>query len=130
MTPLQTAASSRAEETPEDIVRKFAQYVHERNLEKLVALYEPDGIFSPEPNVVVKGHDGLRAAFQGFLSLRPVFELVPAQIHQSAELALVENDWNLSGTAPDGTPVRKSGRSSVVLRRGANGNWLIAIDRP
>ena len=75
MTQVQTAAPSQAVETPEDTVRKFALYVGERDLEKLVSLYEPDGVFSPEPNVVVKGHgrEGARRlarGISGFLQSR------------------------------------------------------------
>ena len=130
MTEVQTVGPSKILETPEDTLRRFAQHIRERDLEKLVALYEPDALFSPEPKVKVKGHAGLRAAFQDLFVLEPVLELVPAQVHESGDLALVENDWTLSGTAPDGTSVSKSGRSSVVLRRDSDGTWLIAIDRP
>ena len=130
MTQAEIPVSPPALETPADIMRRFAQLVEERDVEKLVALYAPDGVFSPEPNVVVKGHEGLRAAFRELLSIQPSLHVVPAQIHEGGDLALVANDWSLSGMAPDGTPIQRSGRSAVVLRRSEAGNWLIAIDRP
>ncbi|MCG5054507.1 MAG: DUF4440 domain-containing protein [Myxococcales bacterium] len=125
-----TTGISRSLETPESTLRKFTQYVRACDLDNLVALYEPDAVFSPEPVVTVKGHQGLRAAFGELFAIKPIFELVSTQVQESGDLALAANDWTLSGTAPDGTPVNKSGRSSVVLRRNPQGQWLIAIDRP
>lgn len=33
-------------------------------------------------------------------------------------------------TGPAGNPVQMNGRSSAILRRQADGNWLIALDNP
>lgn len=33
-------------------------------------------------------------------------------------------------TGPAGNPVQINGRSSAILRRQADGNWLIALDNP
>jgi len=38
--------------------------------------------------------------------------------------------WNLKGTGPDGKPVEMNAMSSDLLRRQADGTWLIAIDNP
>lgn len=124
------AATPHDRSTPEDTLRRFAECVRDRDVEALVSLYEPEAVFSPSPDVVVKGHDGLPTAYREFFGLNPVLDLVRAQIHGLDDLALVANDWTLVGTAPDGTAITKSGRSSVVLRRGAGGAWFIAIDRP
>lgn len=118
-----------AAESPEDTIRQFTRYVRERDLEKLVALYEPDAVFSPDPTVTVTGHDALRGAFRGFLATQPVLKVVPALVHTSGDTALVSNDWTLEAQGPGGAPTTSQGRSAVVLRRQASGAWLIAIDR-
>ena len=117
-------------ESPESTLRKFAQCMHDRDLDGLVALYEPEAIFAAEPGRTVKGHDGLRVMFQELFGIKPAIQLVTTQVHECGDLALVNNDWTLSGTAPDDTPVIKSGCSTVVLRRSSEATWLIAIDRP
>lgn len=117
-------------ESPEKTLRRFAECVRERDLENLLSLYEPDAVFVPAPTVALKGHARLRVAFQDLFQIKPKIYLVSTHVYESGDLALAANDWSLSGSAPDGTPVLKSGRSAVVLRRSSSGTWLIAIDRP
>lgn len=116
--------------TPQSTLLRFAECVRERDLDSLVALYEPDAVFSPEPTIAVKGHDGIRHAFTELFGINPSFEFVLSYVHESGGLALVANNWTLSGTAPDGSAISKSGRSAVVMRRSSKGNWLIVIDKP
>jgi uncharacterized protein (TIGR02246 family) len=114
---------------PEETIGRFVHYVRERDLDKLVALYEPDAVLSPQPGAAATGHAAIRAVMEGLLALRPILDVVPAQTHRAGDLALVTNDWTLEGKAPDGSAIAQTGRSAVVLRRQADGAWLIAIDR-
>jgi uncharacterized protein (TIGR02246 family) len=116
--------------TPEDTIRHFSRYVREQDLENLIALYEPEALFVPDAGNEVKGRDALRAMYGGLFSIQPRMEVSIVASHRTGELAFVANEWTLTGTAPDGTTVTKSGRSAVVLRLQPNGAWLIAIDRP
>ena len=36
----------------------------------------------------------------------------------------------MTGVAPNGTPVRHEGLSVAVLRRQADGRWVMVIDQP
>jgi ketosteroid isomerase-like protein len=54
----------------------------------------------------------------------------PQQVLEAGDVALVVNDWTMAGTAPDGTPVVRDGRSADVLRRQPDGSWKVLIDRP
>ncbi len=38
--------------------------------------------------------------------------------------------WTMTGTAPDGTEIKQTGLSVAVLRKQADGNWLMVIDNP
>jgi uncharacterized protein (TIGR02246 family) len=135
--PSATQSTSTAQEAkvnqaakPEETIHRFAKYVRERDLNNLLSLYEPNAVFIPGPGAQVTGREAFQAAFREMFALKPVLDVVPAEVHRSGDLAFVANDWMLNGTAPDGTPVHKTGRSAVVLRRNVNGEWLIAIDRP
>lgn len=45
-------------------------------------------------------------------------------------VATVINDRQLSGTAPDGTPVSMAATSTDVMRRRSDNTWGILIDDP
>jgi ketosteroid isomerase-like protein len=46
------------------------------------------------------------------------------------DLALVYNDWTLSATGADGSPIERSGKAIEVMRRQPDGTWRVAIDDP
>jgi uncharacterized protein (TIGR02246 family) len=122
--------TTTARSTPETLMTSFAEFVRAGDLDSLVGLYEPTAVFEPEPGVVVEGVDAIRAALAAMLALEPVLVADIVQVLYADDIALVVNDWTMTATAPDGTPVHRGGRSADVLRRQADGTWLVLIDRP
>jgi uncharacterized protein (TIGR02246 family) len=116
--------------TPEALMRTFSDRVHAGDLDGLVALYEPAAVFEPQPGVVVEGHQAIRQALGELLALRPTMVAETVEVLQADDVALVINDWTMTGTAPDGSEVRQGGRSADVVRRQPNGTWLVLVDHP
>jgi uncharacterized protein (TIGR02246 family) len=127
-TDLTPVAHSTA--TPAGLMQTFVQCVHADDLDELLALYEPDAVFEPEPGVVCTGTAEIREALAAFLSLRPSMVVQPIQILVAADVALVVNEWTMQGTGPDGSAVSQGGRSADVVRRQPDGSWRVLIDRP
>jgi uncharacterized protein (TIGR02246 family) len=111
-------------------MRAFTDRVHAGDLDGLVALYEPLAVFEPRPGVVVYGRDAIREALAALLALRPRMVARVVQVLEADDVALVVNEWNLTGTAPDGSEVRQGGRSADVVRRQTDGSWLVLVDKP
>lgn len=116
--------------TPQELMQTFVARVHDRDIDGLVALYEPDAVFQPEPGVVLVGRADIRGALEAMLGLEPSMVVDPGQVLVAGDVALVANDWSMIGTAPDGSEVRSGGRSADVVRRQADGTWRVLIDRP
>jgi uncharacterized protein (TIGR02246 family) len=116
--------------TPTEVIDRFAALLTDGNARGALSLYEPDAAFVVEPGTVVIGHEAIGVALEGFAALQPSLRGDIEQVVYAGDLALVANRWVLDGTAPDGEPVRLSGRSADVLRRTGNGEWRIAIDDP
>lgn len=116
--------------TPQELIARFGELVAARDLDSLVGLYEPTAVFVPEPGVAVAGHEAIRSALAFMLSLSPALESAVAEVHTADDIALVVVDWTMSGVAPDGTTVRKAGRSADVLRRQRDGTWRVLVDHP
>jgi uncharacterized protein (TIGR02246 family) len=116
--------------TPADLIACFGQYLRDGALDRLLELYEQEAVFAPEPGVVHTGRVAVRAALAGMLELSPAMTANVIEVQQAGDIALVIVDWKLRGTAPDGTPIEKQGRSADVLRRQSDGTWRVLIDHP
>lgn len=116
--------------TPAALIERFGDCLRERDLDGLMALYEPEAVFVPEPGVVCRGLAEIRARLGDMLALGPVMDTRVAEVHVSGDIALVIVDWSMRGTTPDGAVVEQSGRSADVLRRSADGSWRVVVDHP
>jgi uncharacterized protein (TIGR02246 family) len=115
---------------PEAVIERFSELLADHDLDAMMALYEPDAAFAPQPGASVTGHDEIRAALEAFLAVEPRMEGTIQKVLEAGDTALVTNSWRLNGTAPDGTPVRMEAVSADVLRRRPDGSWGIVIDDP
>jgi uncharacterized protein (TIGR02246 family) len=116
--------------TPEATIERFSQLLAAGDLESMVALYEPDATFAPQPGESVSGREAIRAALSGFLAVKPRMTGRIEKVLRAGDTALVANRWSLIGTAPDGQPVSMGSTSADVLRRRPDGSWGIVIDDP
>ena len=115
---------------PESVIEHFSELLADGDLDAMMELYEPDAAFAPQPGQTVTGHAEIRAALESFLAVKPRMEGTIEKVLQAGDTALVTNAWRLSGTAPDGSPVRMAATSADVLRRRPDGSWGIVIDDP
>ena len=114
--------------SPLDAVTQFVNATNKGDLETALGLYEPGASLVVQPGVVATGTLALREALAGFMALTLTSEA--HQVVEAGDVALYCSRWSLRGTDPAGNPVQMSGRSSDILRRQPDGNWLIALDNP
>jgi uncharacterized protein (TIGR02246 family) len=115
---------------PEGTVVRLSEAINRGDLEAAVGLYEPNAVLVAQPGQLARGLAAIRDAMQGFIALRPTLSTATSQVIESGDVALYLGRWSLSGVAPDGGAVTMGGDSSDVLRRQADGRWLIVLDNP
>ena len=116
--------------SPLDAVTQLMNAMNNGNLDMALGLYEPGASLVVQPGVVATGISALRDALAGFMALKPTMTSEAQQVVEADDVALCCARWSLRGTDPVGNPVQMSGRSSDILRRQPDGNWLIALDNP
>ena len=119
--------------TPEDTSRLIGEAITSRDMDAVLALYEPDATFAMPTGFgegSVTGHDGLREAFSGFLALNPTLTVNAEKTLVSGDTALVIGHWTLKGRDADGNDIDANGRYADVVRRQPDGDWLFVIDNP
>lgn len=125
MTAHKTASS------PERLMLMFAERAADGDAEGLLALYEPDAEFEPQIGVVLRGRDQIGDALTALAAMKPriAYDGQPDVVVVD-DIAMVSNTWAMSALLPDGSTHRDGGLSADVLRRQADGSWLVLIDQP
>ena len=117
--------------TPEDVDRLWARALSVANLDELVALYEPQAAVMPISRQIVIGAEAIREALAGLLAVKPkIVSMTPRLIAQTGDLAIITAKWDMSMIGPDGNPAQMTGESVEIMRRQADGRWLLAVDLP
>lgn len=119
-----------AGQTPVETVNQLVEAFHAGDVTAAVALYEPDAILVIEPGKVARGSEELRHAIENIVALKPTLITESHVVLMIEDVALYSSRWRLTGIAPDGSSVQEDGTSTDILRRAADGTWLIAIDNP
>jgi uncharacterized protein (TIGR02246 family) len=113
-----------------DLDRRFEEALNARDLDALIALYEPSAALMASPGQTVAGTAAIREALAGFVAANPTIRTSARLVAQAGDIALIANDWTLALTGPDGKPANMSGHAVEIARRQPDGDWLFVIDMP
>jgi ketosteroid isomerase-like protein len=117
-------------ETPGQVLKSIVDGINSGDLDALMTLYEPEAAFAAQPGTLAHGPRGVRESLAAFIAMKGTLDIQVTRILEAGGLALVAGRWSFTGTAPDGSPVRLTGRNGDVLRRQADGSWRFVIDNP
>ena len=117
--------------SPEETDRLITEALERRNVDGVLDLFEPDGVFiNPDSGAEIRGHDAIREALLGLFETEAKVQGTPPQVFISDDVALVLSGWVMEATGPNDQTVRPSGTATDVMRRQADGTWLYVIDNP
>jgi len=110
--------------TPQEIHSLFERAFNNRDIETMLALYEPGAVLVAAGKPVT-GHDGIREALKIFVSGGSRMRLETRVVIESGEgLAVLHGAWSI------GPPLATQGLSTEVVRRQPDGSWMFVIDNP
>jgi ketosteroid isomerase-like protein len=112
------------------VFNSVVEGINTGNLDSLMMLYETDACFASQPGQLAKSPETIRQSLRNFIDINGMFDLKVKRVLQSSDLALVTSEWSVSGTGPDGKPVKMAAKSADVLRQQADGTWRFVIDNP
>lgn len=116
--------------TPMDTVNQLIEARSRGDVDAAARYYEPGATVVAMPGTVVSGADAIRAVLTRFASLKGDFQRGKHQLIEAGDMAFYCSDWSMSATDPTGKPIQMKGRTADVLRRQADGSWLVAFDNP
>lgn len=112
------------------VIERMTEAFHNGDIEGVMANYEGTAVIAFEPRIPVTGPAVLRQMFGDAFAINPRFSYSGHEVMVAGDIAVHFAPWTMTGTAPDGTEIGQSGLSVAVLRKQADGNWLMVIDNP
>jgi ketosteroid isomerase-like protein len=113
---------------PAVLNERFNELFRHRNLEGMVALYEPTATVRLLSGEQISGHEQIRAYLSQLLALRGNLVATEQVCTQQDGLAILQASWHFAGEDPDGKRVELGGRSAKLARKAADGAWRYVID--
>lgn len=112
------------------LVSKMTTAFENKDIDGVMACYEPQAVVVFEPEQPVSNPNLLREMFTGMSMVNPVFSYSGHEVFVAGDIATHIAPWDMTGTAPDGTEIKQSGLSVAILRKQEDGGWLMVIDNP
>lgn len=103
---------------PNDLEKYFVERANARDVEGLVALYEPDAILTDGAGEIAVGINQIREFFVKFLADRPMLD------SSNQTEALCSGDLSLTSSKLSNGDI-----TAEVARRQPDGSWLWVIDQ-
>jgi uncharacterized protein (TIGR02246 family) len=133
MLQAQTNKTTMMTEEQQDVlslVQKMTNAFVNKDIEGVMACYEPQAVVVFEPEQPVSNPNVLREMFTAMSMINPVFSYTGHEVFVAGDIATHIAPWGMVGTAPDGTEIKQSGLSVAILRKQEDGEWLMVIDNP
>ena len=113
-----------------NVITNMTEAFQNKDIEQVLTAYEAGAIVMFEPQKPVTGRENLKAAFIQFASMNPIFTYSGHEVYISGNIATHIAPWKMTGKLSDGTKIEQSGLSIAVLRKQADGTWLMIQDNP
>ena len=111
-------------------VESMTEAFHNKDIEGVMASYEPTVTVVFEPEQPISDRAVLREMFLNAFMINPKFTYSGHEVFISGDIATHIAPWTMTGAVPDGTEIKQSGLSVAILRKQKSGDWLMVIDNP
>jgi uncharacterized protein (TIGR02246 family) len=115
---------------PRENHRSFQDAWNARDVEALIDLYEEDAVYVVSAEKELRGRDAIRAMLEQMTALGIENRLELLRLTENGDTALERTRWTMQFPGEDGKTNEQSGFSTVVLRRGNDGQWRMILDDP
>ncbi len=116
--------------SPEQLHQLFADALNATDVDALAELYDPNACLAPRDGAPACGLQAIRELLTRYCAVNATMQIKTRHSVVNGNTALLMSDWNMTGTARDGSPVNVAGTSVEIARRTADGSWLYVIDLP
>ncbi|UUZ83920.1 DUF4440 domain-containing protein [Paenibacillus sp. P26] len=115
---------------PQNMNAAFAATYNLGGIDRLLALYEPDGILIGPDGRTRQGLPFIRKTLEELLELKGRMNSTNVYCIPFENMALLRAHFVIETSDADGNPLRLEGHTSEVVRKQQDGSWLYIVDHP
>jgi ketosteroid isomerase-like protein len=114
-------------QTPGECEELFTKHLNTGNVDELLSLYDSEASHVRSDGTVAHGHAAIRPVLEEFAAMGAKLEVrLKKTVEAGDHLAIVYDDWKLTGPGPDG-PTEMSGKGVHIVSRQPDGGWLYVV---
>ncbi len=113
-----------------EVVERMTEAFQKGDIEGVMRTYEESAVVVFDPESPTSDPAVLRQMFQGAFSMKPDFQYSGHEVVIAGDIAVHLAPYQMKGKTPDGAEILQAGLSVAVLRKQADGGWLMVIDNP
>jgi uncharacterized protein (TIGR02246 family) len=95
-----------------------------------LSCFHPDAVYIDRNGRELRGLDQIALAMNEICRLKMDIQGETPHITVVNDLAMWQDQWEMTGTAPDGHPLHMTGNTSCIMKRNEEGEWLWLVDNP
>jgi len=109
---------------PNDVHARLAEAYNTGDVNTVMAMYDFNGVFVPEPGIAVSGKAEFEEAIKGILSISGKMDIKTVYCLAANDLAVGRSEWSIT---EDGV-TNVSARGIEVMQKQSDGTWKVLFD--
>ena len=111
-------------------VAYFRDCIKNGNTEGALSCFHPEGVYIDREGKELRGLDQIGLAMNEICRLQLNIKGEKPHVTVVDDIAMWLDEWEMTGSAPDGHPIRMTGHTSCIMKRNEEGDWLWLVDNP
>ncbi|RQO32949.1 hypothetical protein DBR39_23735 [Chryseobacterium sp. KBW03] len=114
----------------EGAVAYFRDCIKNGDAKGALSCFHPEAVYIDRDGRELRGLSEIQLAMDEICRLKMNIQGGTPHITVVNDIAMWLDQWEMTGNAPDGHPIKMTGHTSCIMKRHENGNWLWLVDNP
>lgn len=116
--------------TPAGTVSYFRHCIKTGDVTGAISCFDVHAVYIDRDGTRISGLPQIEAAMRQLCAWRPAVQGGKSHVTIVDDVAIWLDKWEMTGTAPNGNPIRMNGHTGCLMKRNKAGVWMWLVDNP
>ena len=116
--------------TQEGAVAYFRYCIKNGDVEGALGCFHPEAVYIDRDGKELRGLEQVQVAMENICRLKLNIQGGAPHITEIDDLTMWLDPWEMTGSTPDGQPIKMTGHTSCIMKKNEKGEWLWVVDNP